>query len=349
MAINRREKSIQSVGLSKRLECIVELAGRGDTLCDVGCDHAHVPIRLLQEGRFCRAIGMDVIDGPLGKAKGNLELYGLDDKVELRLSDGLDAFQKGEADTLVITGMGGTLMRDILMREPEKTRSLPALVLGPQSDPDMVRAAVRELGFSLEDERLVYEDGKYYPVLRAVRTMESPEDIRSISEKSLFPAGTSPQLCREAEDLFGPLLLRRKDPVLREFLVRRIAVLKKIRDSVSRAAGETPVQQAGKNPAGQAVPAETGGSADNPDPARAVTPEAGESADKPACAVTPEAGGSADDPDPACVRIPNQDGEEGHKNISSERTKKLKKKHLDKKREIEHSLEVYQAALTVFS
>ena len=117
MAINRREKSIQSVGLSKRLECIVELAGRGDTLCDVGCDHAHVPIRLLQEGRFCRAIGMDVIDGPLGKAKGNLELYGLDDKVELRLSDGLDAFQKGEADTLVITGMGGTLMREILMRE----------------------------------------------------------------------------------------------------------------------------------------------------------------------------------------------------------------------------------------
>ena len=261
----------------------------------------------------------------------------------------MDDFQKGEADTLVITGMGGTLMREILMREPEKTRSLPALVLGPQSDPDMVRAAVRELGFSLEEERLVYEDGKYYPVLRAVRTMESPEDIRSISEKSLFPAGTSPQLCREAEDLFGPLLLRRKDPVLREFLVRRIAVLKKIRDSVSRAAGETPVQQAGKNPAGQAVTAETGGSADNPDPARAVAPEAGGSADNPACARTPEAGGSADDPDPACVRIPNQDWEEGHKNISSERTKKLKKKHLDKKREIEHSLEVYQAALTVFS
>ena len=347
MAINRREKSIQSVGLSKRLECIVEMAGRGDTLCDVGCDHAHVPIRLLQEGRFCRAIGMDVIDGPLGKAKGNLELYGLDDKVELRLSDGLDAFQKGEADTLVITGMGGTLMRDILMREPEKTRSLPALVLGPQSDPDMVRAAVRELGFSLEEERLIYEDGKYYPVLRAVRTMESPEDIRSISEKSLFPAGTSPQLCREAEDLFGPLLLRRKDPVLKEFLVRRIAVLKKIRDSVSRAAGETPAQQAGKNPAGEPVPPETGGSADNP--ACAVTQEAGGSADNPARAVTPEAGGSADNPDPACVRIPNQDGEEGHKNISSERTQKLKKKHLDKKREIEHSLEVYQAALTVFS
>ena len=80
-----------------------------------------------------------------------------------------------------------------------------------------------------------------------------------------------------------------------------------------------------------------------------MTPEAGGSADKPACAVTQEAGGSADSPDPACAVAPDQDGKEGHKNISSERTQKLKKKHLDKKREIEHSLEVYQAALTVFS
>ena len=160
-----RDKSLQIVSLSKRLESIVELAGHGDTLCDVGCDHAHVPIRLLQNGQYRKAIGMDVIEGPLGKARGNLELYGMTDDVELRLSDGLDAFQEGEADTLVVTGMGGTLMRGILLREPDKTRSFNALVLGPQSDPDKVRAAVRELGFSLEDERLIYEDGKYYPVL----------------------------------------------------------------------------------------------------------------------------------------------------------------------------------------
>lgn len=279
MTADMREKSLQNVNLSRRLECIVDLAGRGETLCDVGCDHAHVPIRLLQSGRFGRAIGMDVIEGPLGKANGNLELYGLTEKVELRLSDGLDAFRPGEADTLVITGMGGTLMRDILLREPEKTSSFSALVLGPQSDPDRVREALRELGFVLEDERLVFEDGKYYPVLRAVRKADGGGTCTP--EKSFFSPEISPQLCREAEDLFGPLLLQRRDPVLREFLVRRIAVLKKISASVSRAFEE---QQAGSR----------------------TDPEQ----KKPAA---------------------------------------MQRKHLAKKREIEHSLEVYQAAMTVFS
>ena len=281
-----RDKSLQNVGLSKRLENIVELAGCGDTLCDVGCDHAHVPIRLLQNGQYMRAIGMDVIEGPLGKAKGNLELYGMTDDVELRLSDGLNAFHAGEADTLVVTGMGGTLMREILLREPQKTRSFSALVLGPQSDPDRVRAAVRELGFSLEDERLIYEDGKYYPVLRAVMDAQHSKELQQSREPDLpgpesaepvlFPPEISGEICREAEDLFGPLLLRRRDPVLREFLVRRIAVLEKIRNSVSLAAK------------GQRVSGKTDGSPP------------------------------------------------------------LEKKHLEKKREIEHSLEVYQAALKVF-
>ena len=156
------------VPMSARLEAIVELAECGDTVCDVGCDHAHVPIRLIQTGCYRRAIGMDVIDGPLGKAAGNLALYQMEDRVELRLSDGLDAFVPGEADTLVITGMGGTLMEEILLRDPEKTRSISVLVLGPQSDPEKVRAALRRLGFAITREKLIFEDGKYYPMLRAV-------------------------------------------------------------------------------------------------------------------------------------------------------------------------------------
>ena len=155
------------VSLSGRLAAIAGLARSGACVCDVGCDHAHIPIRLLQEGRFDRAIGMDVIEGPLEKAAGNLALYGMEDRVELRLSNGLDACRAGEADTLIVTGMGGTLMEEILLREPDKTASFSALVLGPQSDPDKVRAAIRRLGAQIVEERLVFEDGKYYPVLRA--------------------------------------------------------------------------------------------------------------------------------------------------------------------------------------
>ena len=269
------ETRTQPVGLSRRLLAIVEMAGEGDAVCDVGCDHAHVPIRLLQEGRFSRAIGMDLISGPLEKAAGNLKLYGMEDSVELRLSDGLDAYRAGEADTLVITGMGGTVMESILLRDSAVTGSFSAMVLGPQSDPDKVRAALRVLGFTITDERLIYEDGKYYPVLRAVRTEAEAEGSRPASlekaqsaEASFAEApsaegsfGEDPStedlsadvppakipfskdipdnIRREAEDLFGPVLLAGRDPVLHEYLVRQKKVLEKILKSVREAVRTT--------------------------------------------------------------------------------------------------------------
>lgn len=233
------------VPMSARLEAIVELAERGDTLCDVGCDHAHVPIRLLQSGCYRRAIGMDVIAGPLGKAAGNLSLYGMEDLVELRLSNGLDAFSAGEADTLVITGMGGTLMEDILLRQPEKTASFSALVLGPQSDPEKVRAALRRLGFIIKKEKLVFEDGKYYPVIRAESGGKPDarvfDTVPALSKETLSKqTGEGIQDLRlQAQDMFGPILLENRDPVLLEFLTRRTAVLEKILCSIRQAARDT--------------------------------------------------------------------------------------------------------------
>ena len=256
--------------MSARLEAIVELAERGDILCDVGCDHAHVPIRLLQSGCYRRAIGMDVIAGPLGKAAGNLSLYGMEDLVELRLSNGLDAFSAGEADTLVITGMGGTLMEDILLRQPEKTASFSALVLGPQSDPEKVRAALRRLGLIIKREKLIFEDGKYYPVIRA-ESGENPDarvfnTLPAISKEALSKellsdeavsgealskevlsketlsketGGGIQDLRLQAQDMFGPVLLENRDPVLLEFLTRRTAVLERILCSIRQAARDT--------------------------------------------------------------------------------------------------------------
>lgn len=240
----KRTARTRPVGLSRRLMAIADLARSGQCVCDVGCDHAHIPIRLLQEGRFKRAIGMDVIEGPLEKAAGNLSLYGMQDRIGLRLSDGLDAFCIGEADTLIITGMGGSMMQEILLREPEKTMSFRALVLGPQSDPEKVRSALRTLGFRIEDERLIYDDGKYYPIVRAVPggsagdpegnpEGDSNEDSAG-GDSGPFPDKSA--LLQETEDMFGPILLERHDPVLLEFLVRQERVLKKIHSSVRRAA-----------------------------------------------------------------------------------------------------------------
>ncbi len=190
----------------------------GYCLCDVGTDHAHIPIRLLQEGVIDTALAMDVIRGPLEKARDNLALYGCSRKVTLRLSDGLDAYVPGEAQGLVIAGMGGRIMGKILLREPDKTRDFKELVLQPQADPEVVRGALRRLDFAIDRERLIHEDGKFYPVMHAVRgAQRHPDWDEEIGE----------DLRLRMEDLFGPDLLSGRDEVLREFLLwRRDANLK---------------------------------------------------------------------------------------------------------------------------
>ena len=208
----------RKVLLAPRLQAIADLVPAGESLCDVGCDHAHIPLYLLKEGRIRRALAMDVIPGPLQKAADNLALFATEEEREhitLRLSDGLDAYAPGEAQILVIAGMGGWLMRRILLREPLKTGSFSSLVLQPQSDPEQVRDALRMLSFVIEDERIVVQDGKFYQALRAVPAAACPE-----AAGPAWPAGVQEELARECEDRFGPVLLRRRDPILHAWLTR---------------------------------------------------------------------------------------------------------------------------------
>ena len=239
--------------LSKRLTAIAGMVGacrknkgsvlRGKTgrsesavnycLCDVGTDHAHIPIKLLLDGTISSSIAMDVIEGPLEKARQNIELYGVEDKIDLRLSDGLDAYRIGEADGLVIAGMGGRIMSRILLREPEKSRSFAELLLQPQADPDHVRRAVRELGLFPDIEKIVLEDGKYYPVMHIVHERGDTPDWNLPG----FQAGEEPErkFLNEVEDEFGPVLLSRKDEMLYRYLLWRKGVNDRIAGSLSLA------------------------------------------------------------------------------------------------------------------
>lgn len=200
-------------------------------LCDVGTDHAHIPIKLLADGRIDRAIAMDVIEGPLGKARGNIALYGMEDRVILRLSDGLDAYRAGEAQGLVIAGMGGRIMSKILLREPEKTRDFEEIILQPQADPEFVRRAVRELGLYIDREKVVLEDNKYYPVMHVSHSYSEGPDWGNGGR----PDEETRALYREAEDLFGPVLLRERDDMLRSYLLWQKGVNDRILHSLERA------------------------------------------------------------------------------------------------------------------
>ena len=204
--------------LSDRLEAILSMLDPGCRLCDVGCDHGYVGIAALQRRIAVFSLLMDVNPGPLERAKEHVKEAGLlQDEVMLRLSDGLRAYRPGEADTLIIAGMGGMLIRRILSEDPDKTRSFRRMILSPQSDLPEFRAFLRESGLRINDETMIFEDGKFYVVMRV-----SPADEKDVMlTEALAAADRKAVMSTELADRFGPSLLEKKDPVLQQFLLRK--------------------------------------------------------------------------------------------------------------------------------
>lgn len=185
--------------LSKRLRVVADMVKPGNAVADIGCDHGYLSVWLVREHIAAHAIAMDLREGPLSSAKENIRFFHQEQKIETRLSDGMDELKPGEADRIVIAGMGGILMRDILERGRECVLHCGQMVLQPQSDPDLVRKKVHELGFRITDERSCFEDGKYYVAF------------------SCEP-GIEEHPYNEAEYLYGRILPAKKDPVYRKFL-----------------------------------------------------------------------------------------------------------------------------------
>ena len=119
--------------LSKRLEAVVWLAGTCQCIADIGTDHGYIPIYMVEQHLAKRAIAMDVNKGPLERAQKNIQAYGMEDKIVTRLSDGAAALKRGEADGVIIAGMGGLLTIRILEAGEKNLKTVQTLVLQPQS------------------------------------------------------------------------------------------------------------------------------------------------------------------------------------------------------------------------
>lgn len=160
--------------LSERMLRTAGVVSHGNRTADVGCDHAYTSVYLVEQGIAPRVIAMDVNAGPLARAKENVKRFGMEDRIELRLSDGLTGLLPGEADTVLIAGMGGPLMERILSAYPETVATVKELVLQPQSEIPEFRRFVRRIGFRITEEDMLCEDGKFYTILRAERGEDSP-------------------------------------------------------------------------------------------------------------------------------------------------------------------------------
>ncbi len=212
--------------LSKRLTTIASLVPAGSRVADVGTDHGYTPIYLVRNGVAVSAIAMDVRKGPLSRAAEHVQEYGLEDKIELRLSNGLDELRADEADTVIISGLGGPLMIDILTRGHEVAQTVDTFVLSPQSDIPGVRVYLREHGYRIDKEVFLKDEGKYYTVMVVTHGDSQPG--------------------RYIDDLFGRELLERKDPLLREHLEKEADRYRQLIPSLESASREETRQRGQK-------------------------------------------------------------------------------------------------------
>lgn len=159
--------------LSPRLGAIAGLVPDGcGCLADIGTDHGYVPVSLLLEGKIRRAVAADIGALPLDHARRTAGQYGVTEKLDFRLGDGLAVLEPGEAEVIVIAGMGGDAITEILAAAPW-SRAGPLLLLQPMSKAEVLRAFLPENGYAVLAERLVQDKGVLYPIL-TVRGGEMP-------------------------------------------------------------------------------------------------------------------------------------------------------------------------------
>lgn len=219
--------------LSERLRTLVSMVTPGMRVCDLGCDHGFVSIWLVEQKISPRVLAMDVREGPLAAAGRHVTERSLESLVETRLSDGLHNYEIGEADSLICAGMGGRLMMRILGDEKVKTDSFRELILQPQSELSQFRSWLWEHGYRITDEKMVEEDGKFYPMMRAVpedmaipaRRLKNAGEIGYLDDAlfqkfaaySEYSGMERKKLCKLL-NRYGSFLLLRGDTVLRAFL-----------------------------------------------------------------------------------------------------------------------------------
>lgn len=201
------------VKISERLKMAASLVSDGNVLADVGTDHGYVPIYLLQQQRIPRAIAMDINRGPLERADEHIKLYGMTDYIETRLSDGVAALHPGEADTILIAGMGGGLVIHILTAGEEVCKAAKELVLQPQSELERVRRFLAESGYVIEAEEMVKEEGKYYPMMR----VHYEPDAKKCADEAC-----------EVFYQYGETLIKQKHPVLLDYLKKEEGIQREI-------------------------------------------------------------------------------------------------------------------------
>ncbi len=182
--------------LSTRLQVIFDLVPKGARVADIGTDHAYLPISLSLSGKCDRIIACDINKKPLNKAKENIIKFGIEN-IETRLGNGLSAVKDGEADTIIIAGMGGDVISQILKNCNWLRKKGYTLLLQPMTSAEALRSFLFENCFEIISETPVSDQGKVYTVISA----------RYCGQKTTYPKGAEYTGLITAETEEGKLYL----------------------------------------------------------------------------------------------------------------------------------------------
>lgn len=196
--------------LSKRLISISNFIDDNSKVIDVGCDHALLDIYLFKNKKNISLIASDVRSGPLKQAKRNIDKYNCDIKV--KLGYGISTIES-DVDTVVIAGMGGDTIVDILNNDSNLLVNVEKMVLSPQSEWMKVRKVISSLGFYISNEILVEDSDKYYLIIVAKKGYKDYNDL-------------------ELE--YGPLLLKNKSLEFLSYYKKVLAEEEKVLEKIPK-------------------------------------------------------------------------------------------------------------------
>ena len=209
--------------LSNRLEMVVSMVAPAKAAADIGTDHGHVPIELVKRGIVEHAYAMDVRKGPLSKAQENVAAAGLKDKIETRLSDGVQKLNAGEANSVIIAGMGGELVIHILEDGRHVWDTVDQWILSPHSEQHKVREWLWNHGFPIVKEDMVFEEGKFYTIMDARKcgTLLKENQEYAVNEKDFR---------------YSRFLREKKNPVFLDYLKDEESKLESLRENLAKQA-----------------------------------------------------------------------------------------------------------------
>lgn len=199
--------------LGIRLKKIASMVEKCERTADIGTDHAYIPIYLIRNGICSYAVASDINRGPVEKAKKNILMEGLEDKIECRLGGGLTTINPREVQGAVIAGMGGNLIRDIIEESPEVFKKLDYCILQPVQNPEILREYIYKKGYTILDEELCVEDGKFYEIIK-IQYGNAPDTIDPIFYE------------------IGENLINKNHPLINEYIIYKLEKYSKIYDSI---------------------------------------------------------------------------------------------------------------------